>query len=339
MANSEQIKALLKSHIEKNDAHFFSVIMQVAANEAQKGHIKFAEELKQLIDKARKESPLSKIVATRAPIPISQPRGELTNLLAVSFPSYRIVDLVILKENETRIQRILKENRHLEKIKSHGLDSRRKLLLVGPPGCGKTMTASVIAGELGLPLFTLRLDGLITKYLGETTQKLRMVFDSMIETRGVFLFDEFDSIGSNRSLLNDVGEIKRVLNSFLIFLEQDKSSSLIIAATNFPQSLDHALFRRFDDIIKFDIPNQHQIKQLLKKKLSNEVSQILDVELLVKNMNGLSYGEIASVCDQIYKEIILEGERGMNQQKALLLIKEKSFYKAKGINNVTRRIR
>lgn len=327
MASSEQIIALLKSHIDKNDSHFYSVIMQVAANEAQKGHTKFADELKQLIDKTRKETPLSQIFTSRSPIPISQPKGELSNLLSVSFPSYRISDLVIPKENESRIQRILKENRHLEKIKSHGLDSRRKLLLVGAPGCGKTMTASVIAGELGLPLFTLRLDGLITKYLGETTQKLRMVFDSMTETRGVFLFDEFDSIGSNRSLLNDVGEIKRVLNSFLIFLEQDLSSSLIIAATNFSQSLDHALFRRFDDIIKFDLPNQHQIAQLLKKKLSKAIFKFLELDSLVKNMRGLSYGEIASICDQIYKEIILEGEREMNNQKALSLIKEKSSFK------------
>jgi SpoVK/Ycf46/Vps4 family AAA+-type ATPase len=327
MANSEQIRSLLKSHIEKNDTHFYSVIMQVAADEAQKGHIKFATELKQLIDKSRKESPLSQIISGSTPIPISQPRGELSNLLSVSFPTYRISDLVIPKENETRIQRILKENRHLDKIKAHGLDPRRKLLLVGPPGCGKTMTASVIAGELGLPLFTLRLDGIITKYLGETTQKLRMVFDSMVETKGVFLFDEFDSIGSNRSLLNDVGEIKRVLNSFLIFLEQDKSSSLIIAATNFPQGLDHALFRRFDDIIKFDLPNLLQIKQLLKKKLSKVVFKFLKLDLLVKNMHGLSYGEIVSICDQIYKEMILEGDKEMNDQKALSLIKDKSSFK------------
>jgi SpoVK/Ycf46/Vps4 family AAA+-type ATPase len=327
MASSEQIKALLKSHIDKNDSHFYSVIMQVAATEAQKGHTKFAEELKQLVDKTRKETPLAQVFTNRSPIPISQPKGELSNLLSVSFSSYRISDLVLPKENESRIQRILKENRHLEKIKSHGLDSRRKLLLVGHPGCGKTMTASVIAGELGLPLFTLRLDGLITKYLGETTQKLRMVFDSMTETRGVFLFDEFDSIGSNRSLLNDVGEIKRVLNSFLIFLEQDLSSSLIIAATNFSQSLDHALFRRFDDIIEFDLPNQRQIEQLLKKKLSTAILKFIDMNLLVKNMKGLSYGEIASICDQIYKEIILEGEREMSNQKALSLVKEKTFFK------------
>jgi SpoVK/Ycf46/Vps4 family AAA+-type ATPase len=327
MANSEQIKSLLKSHIDKNDTHFYSVIMQVAANEAQKGHIKFAEELKQLVDKARKESPISQILTGRAPIPISQPKGELSNLLSVSFPSYRMSDLVITKENETRIHRILKENRHLDKIKAHGLDSRRKLLLIGPPGCGKTMTASVIAGELGLPLFTLRLDGLITKYLGETTQKLRMIFDSMAETRGVFLFDEFDSIGSNRSLLNDVGEIKRVLNSYLIFLEQNESSSLIIAATNFPESLDYALFRRFDDIIKFGLPNQRQIKHLLQKKLSGVDFKMLDLALLVKNMSGLSYGEITSICDQIYKEIILEGEKEMNNQIALSLIKEKSSFK------------
>ena len=104
--------------------------------------------------------------------------------------------------------------------------------MIGPPGTGKTMSASALAGEFNLPLFEIRLDGLITKYMGETAAKLRLVFDAIAEMRGIYLFDEFDSIGAQRSMMNDVGEIRRVLNSFLQFIEQDKSDSLILAATN-----------------------------------------------------------------------------------------------------------
>jgi len=98
---------------------------------------------------------------------------------------------------------------------AHGLSPRRKLLLVGPPGTGKTLSASVLASELGIPLFQVRLDGLITKFMGETAAKLRQIFDATSQTRGIYFFDEFDAIGSQRGLTNDVGEIRRVLNSFL----------------------------------------------------------------------------------------------------------------------------
>ncbi len=112
------------------------------------------------------------------------------------------------------------------------------------------MAASVLAGELGIPLFLVRLDSLITKFMGETAAKLRQVFDSITDMRGVYFFDEFDAIGSQRGLANDVGEIRRVLNSFLQMIENDQSNSLIVAATNHPEILDYALFRRFDDVIE-----------------------------------------------------------------------------------------
>src|SRR5208282_4029136 len=129
------------------------------------------------------------------------------------------------------------------------------------------LTASVLAGELGLPLFVVRLDGLITKFMGETAAKLRLIFEALNQTRGVYLFDEFDSIGSARGLNNDVGEIRRVLNSFLQMVEQDNSDSLVIAATNHVRILDRALFRRFDDVIEYDLPDRERIVQTLKAKL------------------------------------------------------------------------
>ena len=129
------------------------------------------------------------------------------------------------------------------------------------------MTASALAGELGLPLFAVRLDGLMSKYMGETIAKLRLIFDSMVDTRGVYLFDEFDSIGTTRNFTNDVGEIRRVLNSFLVFMEQDTSNSLICAATNNQHSLDHALYRRFDDILEYDLPDEKLIEQIIKNRI------------------------------------------------------------------------
>ena len=140
-------------------------------------------------------------------------------------------------------------------------------MLIGSPGTGKTMTAKALAKELHLQLHTIQVDRLVTKFMGETSAKLRQIFDLIQEEHGVYLFDEFDAIGGDRSNDNDVGEMRRVLNSFLQFIEQDTSDSLIIAATNNPKLLDHALFRRFDDVLYYEKPDADQRKALIANVL------------------------------------------------------------------------
>lgn len=246
MPTADHLKALLKAYGQGNDAQFHSIAMQIAAGEAQAGHGKLAEELRDLIDKAKVRLPS----AGPSPIPITRPRGEVADLLTVNYPDTRLHDLVATALTRKILDRIVREHKTVSDIRSHGLAPRKKLMLVGPPGTGKTMTASAIAGELALPLFTVRLDCLITKYMGETGAKLRLVFDAIAQTRAVYLVDEFDSIGSERGIANDVGEIRRVVNTFLQMVEQDNSDSIIIAASNHPSLLDRALFRRFDDIVR-----------------------------------------------------------------------------------------
>jgi SpoVK/Ycf46/Vps4 family AAA+-type ATPase len=186
VASAEQLKALIKSHINRDEGHFYSVAMQVAAHEAKLGHGKLAEELRDMIDAAKTRLAQD---ATGKLVPIgsaAKPRGELSNLLSVAHPASRLTDMVLDEQASHQLQRIIKEQRLLSRIKEHGLSPRRKLLLVGPPGTGKTMTASVLAGELGIPLFLVRLDALITKFMGETAAKLRQVFDAIADLRGVY---------------------------------------------------------------------------------------------------------------------------------------------------------
>ena len=308
MASAEQLKALLKSHMDGDDAHFYSVAMQVAAREAKMGHGKLALELKKIIDNAKKKSSIDNTIEkNKAVIHIAQPRGEVANLLEVSFPILKINDMILTPPVARQLDRIILEQRNVHKIKNHGLHPRRKLLLVGPPGAGKTMTASMLAGELGLPLFIVRLDALITRFMGETSAKLRQIFDAIRDTRGVYFFDEFDAIGSQRGMDNEVGEQRRILNTFLQLLERDDSDSFIIAATNSIESIDKAMFRRFDDVIEYKLPDREQRLALLREYLYT--AKDLDFSSAEPLFDGMSHAEIKMVCSDIFKESLLNDRK------------------------------
>jgi SpoVK/Ycf46/Vps4 family AAA+-type ATPase len=303
VATAEQLKALVKSHSEGDQERFLSVAMQVAAHAAKQGHTKLAQELRALIDEVKARG----TVAPRRPeppTPLVQPKGELAGLLSVTYPKTRLGEMVLEPSVRERLDRVLREHRLHFKLREHGLSPRHRLLLVGPPGSGKTMTAAALAGEMTLPLFTIVLDVLITKFMGETAAKLRLVFDAIRSTRGVYLFDEFDAIGGQRAASNDVGEIRRVLNSFLQFLEQDDSDSLIVAATNHSQMLDHALFRRFDDVIEYAVPSADLIERAIEARLGTFRGET-NLRDLADAAKGLSYAEIARACDDAVKDAVL----------------------------------
>lgn len=331
MASADQLKALLKSHLEGDDERFYSVAMQVAAHEAKVGHGKLAEELRALVDQAKARRGSRE--ANDKLVPIGRPRGELINLLSVSYPKARLADMVLNTDLSQQLGRIIREQRHAAEILSHGLQPRRKLLLMGPPGTGKTMTASVLAGELGLPLFQVRLDGLITKFMGETAAKLRQIFESTQQARGVYFFDEFDAIGSQRGLANDVGEVRRILNSFLQMIEQDQSHSLILGATNHPEILDVALFRRFDDLLHYELPDETHIANVLKTRLGRIVAKGVSWRRLASKFVGLSYAEVARATDEVKKSALIERKDQISEKDIYAALNERHVLSARLSNN------
>lgn len=320
MSTARHIIALLRSHIEEDDAQFMAVAMQAAAQEARRGHSKIAQELRELIDEAKAKR---SAVERKGTIPLTQPRGDLANLLSVVYPDLRLGNMVLTDKVALRLKRVLKEQKQQSKLRSHGLLPRRKLLLVGPSGSGKTMTAAALAGELKLPLFTIRLEGVLTKFLGETAAKLRLVFDAMAQTRGVYFFDEFDAIGSRRSAGNDVGEIRRVLNSFLQFLEQDESEGLVIAATNHPELLDPALFRRFDDVIEYSLPGAEVAIGIMRARLATFDTEAVDWEAVARAASGMSQADVARAADETAKTAILERKPHIDLDTLLSAIAER----------------
>lgn len=313
MAAAEQIKSLIKSFGEGDDVRFYATAMQIAASEAKKGHVGLADELKKLIDNAKTGK--NKFHGVVRNMPVNAAQKELSDLLELVQPEVKLKQMVLAPSITKSIKRILQEQNKLELIKQHNLQPRKKLLFTGPPGCGKTMSAKALASELAIPLFIIRLDGLISRYMGESIAKLRLIFDAMTQFRAVYLFDEFDSIGTTRTSGNEVGEIKRVLNSFLLQIEKDESNSLIIAATNLPEHLDSALFRRFDDIIVYQLPGETEIRHLYENRLKElKLYQNFDLNYITQESLGLSYSDISRICEDLAKDVLVYGEEEVSQE-------------------------
>jgi len=306
VATADHLKALIRSHAQGDDERFYAIALQVAAQAARQGRTKFAQDLRDLVDQARLRAKDASSGQKTRPVPIVEPRGELAGLLTASFPKNRLPDMALDTPVRERIERILLEQRQRETLEAHGMSPLRKLLFVGPPGTGKTMTAAVLAGELSIALFTIRLDGLITKYLGETAAKLRLVFDAIRITRAVYLFDEFDALGSERAARNEVGEIRRVLNSFLQFLDDDDSDSIIVAATNHPQILDRALFWRFDMIIEYRLPSKCVAEAVMRSRLALVDTSQVDWRRLIEPSENMSHSDLTRACEQAAKNAILQ---------------------------------
>lgn len=297
MATADQIKSLIRSYSEEDRERFYSIALQVAAHEAKQGHASLAHEIRGLVDDHRKRNHQGLNV-----IPFPQ---DLKGLVISEDPGVSLKSLVVPKAILDRLHRIIREFYQLSKLQQFGLSNRRRILFVGYPGTGKTMSARVLAHELKLPLYTVQVDRLVTKFMGETSAKLRQIFDAMEKKKGVYFFDEFDAIGGDRSLDNDVGEMRRVLNSLLQFIELDQSGSIIIAATNNPKLLDPALFRRFDDVLYYSLPDEGERKHLIELILGTFLANRFAWKNVLLSCDGLSQAEIGSACRDAIKEAIL----------------------------------
>lgn len=320
MATGDQVKNLIRAHYQNDISRFQSVALQIAAYESKKGHHKLAKELKEIIEKG---SPIQKNYDKNG-MNISQ-KDDMNGSLQLKFTSVSKHEIVFSETVQNNLDKVINEHKNINSLREFGLSPRRKLLFHGLPGTGKTMSAAMLATELDMPFYAILLDGLMSKYMGETAAKLRAIFNFISNNKAVYLFDEFDSIGSDRSSTNDLGEIKRVLNSFLIFFEEEESESIVVAATNHVQSLDKALFRRFDDIIEFALPGPKEIKCLIENKFMLFDFKVLDWEGVFDSAKGLSYAEISNACDDAAKDAVLN-----NKNKVV-----EEFFK-KSLKNKTR---
>jgi SpoVK/Ycf46/Vps4 family AAA+-type ATPase len=301
MASAQQLIGLVKSHAEGDEKRFFDLAMQLAAAEEQKGHARLAEQLRQWADAGQQPQTPTRVT----PTPISAPRGDLARFLSASYPTTRLNDLILPAHIEDELSHIVTETRMTERLEEKGLRPRRRLLLAGPPGTGKTLTAEALAGELKFPLFTVLLHGLITKFMGETAQKLRMIFDAVRTNRGVYLFDEIDALAASRGSENDIGEARRILNSVLQFLDEDTGPSIVVATTNLPEILDRAVLRRFDLVLPYQLPDADAIGKAMRRRLSGFGVESVNWKEVVHHAEGLSTADVVAAGEDAARRAVL----------------------------------
>lgn len=298
MATADQILSLIRNHLNNDDTQFRKVALQISAVEARSGHAIVARTIQELLNQKKTSLGTVRLVSKNK---------DIDDLLLQVDTYDDMTSLVLCQELKEKLDRVIKEYLKKETLSKYGLANRRKLLLYGASGTGKTMTASALAKEFNLPFFVVRTEKVVTKFMGETGQKLGRIFDFINDVPAVYLFDEFDAIGSQRGMDNEVGEQRRILNTFLQLLERDDSDSFIIAATNSIESIDKAMFRRFDDVIEYKLPDREQRLALLREYLYT--AKDLDFSSAEPLFDGMSHAEIKMVCSDIFKESLLNDRK------------------------------
>jgi SpoVK/Ycf46/Vps4 family AAA+-type ATPase len=312
------LKLLLQSHANGDEVSFRKAALQLAAAESSAGHVRIADEIRSIIAKMPATS-----TRTAAPvIDIATPRGELADVLEGGHRDECLRDIILRPETHELLLRVISENRSRARLERFGVSPRRRLLFHGAPGCGKTLAAAVLAGEMGLPLMTVRFDALFSRFLGATAVQLRAIFAEMPRRPGVYLFDEFDSVAKARGDSQDVGEMNRVVTAFLQLVDADLSGSILVAATNHVELLDRAVFRRFDVMIPFEKPTREQLVALLRLRLGAVGLKDPQAEELVGRAEGWSFADVARACDDAIRTMALDDREAISTRDVVQALDE-----------------
>lgn len=305
MARGELMKKLLASY--GRDDEFRAVAEQIITEEENKNNRVLARSLRKTLEAGPSQPSRPRALAPLIPFP--EAAGDFIELIE---PSHNHKDIILSPENIRVFLGLLKEFRRADEVRRRGLPVRSKLLFCGPPGCGKTLCAEIFASELGLPLYLVKIDRLISSYLGETAANVRKIFEFARKQPCVLFFDEFDALARARGDDSEHNELRRVVNSLLIFIDRITPKGFLIAATNLDHALDPALWRRFDEVIWFDRPNRRMIERFLRMKFKN-VMVAFDPTARAADLEGYSFAEIERVCIQAIKSAIIEKRKEVRE--------------------------
>lgn len=331
MASAKLLRQLVKTGAEGNHEAFKRVSEQLIKEERTKNHHLLANDLEKVLYGRRNSVPsMHSVLNDRLP----KDKERNLQLLEIKEPVRRIEDVVLSDDNASLIEEVLQEHHRVENLRSYGLRPADRLLFCGPPGCGKTLTAEVLASELGLPLAIIRIDSVVSSLLGETAANLRQVFDFISTILMVVLFDEFDALAKERSDDSEHGELKRVVNAFLQMLDAYEGKSILVAATNHERMLDSAIWRRFDEVMIFESPNLEQLRRLLSVKLRG-LRREFEIEdaRIVGLFKGLSHADVERVLRRAAKDMVLSGKDFLSERHLESAIRREDARKSRTQRN------
>jgi SpoVK/Ycf46/Vps4 family AAA+-type ATPase len=317
--NSDMLRRVVRAIAEGSKKDLEALASKIVDAERRTGHAKLADELAAILKKTkgartydgpsgRREFDLSRNLTT---LPVSRRHGD--SLVTLYAPETLEHHMVLEPSTEARFARIEREYAARERLGTFGLLPRRTVLLYGPPGCGKSLGAKRIAWNTGLPLMKVRLEALISSYLGESSSNLAAVFSAAREHPCVLLLDECDAIARTRNSSKDIGEASRIVNALLQLMDEFDAPGILVATTNVEDSLDPALFRRFDDVIHVPPPGNAEVQQLLRLTLSSvPFAEMINWDRLVHQLQGASAAMVVRAAQNAAKAAVLSGAKGIN---------------------------
>ena len=313
-----QLKRLLRAYRDRDDLAFRRAALEIIDEEEAKHHGQLARDLRRLLISVGSSNYGEPV--TMAPPPMDRD-GEAP-LATLTWSQRSLSTLTLPQSLEAKIKDLLREVAHWHDLDREGVPRRQRILLHGPPGCGKTSVASALAQELGIPLATVRVDGVMSSYLGETGGNLRRVFDYAGHERIVLLFDEFDAVGKERDDPSDHGELRRVVNAVLQMIDGYVGPSLLVAATNHPGALDSAVWRRFDEVFEVPKPSVAQLQRVMARILAGHTDDTVDLHLVAEELKGLPHAAAEKVAFDARRRALLDGRTAANSSDVKVAVAE-----------------
>lgn len=305
---SSLVLDIISTHFDGNDEDFRRAVERLAADEDRKGNSVLALEIRKAASGTR--SSYRDEPSTVASVQSETPSETESDLITIIRPDASFKDMVLDSDLLERLEEIVSEWRYRNRLPK-GMRPTNRVLMTGPPGCGKTMAANALANTLGMRMTYVRLDGLISQYMGQTGSNLREVFDSVREGGALLFIDEFDAVGKTRADPADMGESKRILTVLLQNMDLMSDDILLVAATNMPELLDPAVLRRFDVTLKFGLPNRSE-RELLVERLASHyrMSEIIDSEPFAVSTEGMSHAEVKTAFESMVRYVTVNDFRG-----------------------------
>ena len=303
MASADQLRSLARNVARQDFERSRDVLEKIADYVEERGQARLAEDIHSIMAAVQRQRESSLKIRGGAVQHDERASGWITDV-DVSHVSLR--SLVLSAAQRSAIRAVLDEQAHARKLRHHNLEPTRRLLLAGPAGTGKSLTAAVLAAELEVPLRRIDMHSIVSRYLGETARNIAQVFEEVQLVRAVYLFDEFDSISRSRYNAQDSGEMDRVVNAVLQLIENDSSQSILVATSNAAEHIDVAFARRFDEVVAYGLPDDKAIESLIRLYIPAQADAF---DRAISLFRGLSHADVANTLNRIHKDIILNGTR------------------------------